>query len=93
MISALKKIFRVKRVFVNSVIVFCVVYMSVYLQECLWVQVKTGANTAPLAQVAVFFFGGELLCCCLACKLGQTVKPKEKNTVKANGETDWSESV
>lgn len=58
------------RLFSNAIIVFCVAYMAVYLQECLLVQGRTSADPAALAKVAGAFFGGELLLICMAYRFG-----------------------
>lgn len=72
----INKIFRSNRIFSNAIIVFCVGYMAVYLQECLFV-----SGAAELARVAGAFFGGELLLICMAYRFGQrkkkTVEPEE----------------
>lgn len=82
----MKKIFG-KRVFSNIIIVFCVLYMSVYLAACLWVLAKTGVNPGTCVTVAGGFFGGELLLVCLAYRFGMVQKKKEEA-----GE-EWGESV
>lgn len=71
----IQKIFRSNRVFSNSIIVFCVLYMAVFLQECLVLQT---ANSAELAKVAGAFFGGELLMICMAYRFGKKHKKTEK---------------
>ena len=67
----MRKIFRSNRIFSNAIIVFCVLYMAVFLQECLLVQGKTSADPAALAKVAGAFFGGELLMICAAYRFGK----------------------
>ena len=64
--ETIKKILRSNRIFSNAIIVFCVGYMAVFLQECLLLQGRTNADPAALAKVAGAFFGGELLMICLA---------------------------
>ena len=76
----IEKIFRSKRLFSNAIIVFCVFYMAVYLQECLFVQGRTSADPAALAKVAGAFFGGELLLICMAYRFGG----KRKSNAKSN---------
>ena len=76
----IRKILRSDRLFSNAIIVFCVLYMAVYLQECLLVQGKTSADPAALAKVAVAFFGGELLMICMAYRFGG----KRKSNAKSN---------
>ena len=68
----IQKIFRSNRVFSNSIIVFCIVYMAVYLQECLFLH-----ESAELARVAGAFFGGELLLVCMAYRFGQRKKQED----------------
>lgn len=65
------KILRSKRAFSNAIILFCVGYMAIYLQECLLVQGRTSADPAALAKVAGAFFGGELLMICVAYRFGK----------------------
>ena len=67
----IEKLFRSNRIFSNAIIVFCVLYMAVYLQECLLVQGQTNADPAELAKVAGAFFGGELLLICAAYRFGK----------------------
>ena len=55
-----------KRFFSNAIIVYCVVYMSVYLWRCLDILVTTSVNPSTCVTVAGAFFGGELLFVCLA---------------------------
>ena len=69
-----QKIFRSNRLFSNLIIVFCVLYMAVYLQECLLVQGRAGVDPAALAKVAGAFFGGELLLICMAYRFGKKKK-------------------
>ena len=71
----MRKIFRSNRFFSNAIIVFCVLYMSVFLQECLVLQT---ANSAELAKVAGAFFGGELLMICAAYRFGKRNKQEEE---------------
>lgn len=70
----IQKIFRSNRVFSNSIIVFCVLYMAIFLQECL---VLRTVNSAELARVAGAFFGGELLLVCMAYRFGQRKKQED----------------
>ena len=79
----IEKIFRSNRIFSNALIVFCVVYMAIFLQECLLLQGRTSADPAALAKVAGAFFGGELLMICLAYRFGNKRKEKtyEEETV------------
>ena len=63
------KILRSNRIFSNAIIVFCIGYMAVYLQECLFLH-----ESAELARVAGAFFGGELLLVCMAYRFGQRKK-------------------
>ena len=80
----MRKIFRSNRIFSNAIIVFCVLYMAVFLQECLLLQGRTSADPAALAKVAGAFFGGELLMICVAYRFGKrkTEKPSfEEETV------------
>lgn len=81
--KTIEKIFRSNRIFSNALIVFCVVYMAVFLQECLLLQGRTSADPAALAKVAGAFFGGELLMICLAYRFGNKRKEKtyEEETV------------
>ena len=65
-----ERITRSDRLFSNTIIVFCVGYMAMYLQECLLVQGWTSADPAALAKVAGAFFGGELLLICMAYRFG-----------------------
>lgn len=74
-----EKIFRSTRLFSNTIILFCVGYMAVYLQECLLVQGRTSADPAALAKVAGAFFGGELLMICAAYRFGKRQKSNEKS--------------
>lgn len=76
----MEKIFRSTRLFSNAIIMFCVLYMAVFLQECLLVQGKSGADPAALAKVAGAFFGGELLLICAAYRFGG----KRKSNAKSN---------
>ena len=69
-----QKLFNSKRIFSNAIIVFCVLYMAVYLQECLFVPI---ADPASLAKVAGAFFGGELLLVCVAYRFGQRKKHED----------------
>lgn len=66
----MRKILNSRRLFSNTIIVFCVVYMALYLQECLLVQARTSADPAALAKAAGAFFGGELLLICMAYRFG-----------------------
>ena len=66
----MERFLRSKRAFSNAIILFCVGYMALYLQECLLVQGKTAADPAALAKVAGAFFGGELLLICMAYRFG-----------------------
>ena len=66
----MERLLRSKRAFSNAIILFCVGYMAVYLQECLLVQGKTVTDIASLAKVAGAFFGGELLLICMAYRFG-----------------------
>ena len=78
-----RRLFKSNRLFSNAIIVFCVLYMAVYLQECLLVQGRPNADPADLAKVAGAFFGGELLMICLAYRFGNKRKEKtyEEETV------------
>ena len=75
-----KRITGSNRLFSNVIILFCVLYMAVYLQECLLVQGRTSADPAALAKVAGAFFGGELLLICMAYRFGG----KRKSNAKSN---------
>ena len=66
----MERFLRSKRAFSNAIILFCVGYMALYLQECLLAQGKTAADIAALAKVAGAFFGGELLLICMAYRFG-----------------------
>ena len=66
------KILRSNRIFSNAIIVFCIAYMAVYLQECLFLR-----ESAELAKVAGAFFGGELLLVCMAYRFGQRKKQED----------------
>lgn len=81
----MRKIFRSNRIFSNAIIVFCVVYMAVYLQECLLLNGRTNADFAALAKVAGAFFGGELLMICAAYRFG--MKKKSSDTKIEEEET------
>ena len=70
----ISKIFHSNRIFSNTIIVFCVLYMAVYLQECLFVM-----GSAELAKVAGAFYGGELLLVCMAYRFGQKKKQEEES--------------
>lgn len=61
---------RSKRTFSNIIIVYCVVYMSIYLWRCLDILVTTSVNPSTCVTVAGAFFGGELLFVCLAYVFG-----------------------
>lgn len=76
----MRKIFRSNRFFSNAIIVFCVLYMAVFLQECLLLQGRTSADPAAIAKVAGAFFGGELLMICAAYRFGG----KRKSNAKSN---------
>ena len=75
----MEKIFRSNRIFSNVIIVFCVLYMAVFLQECLLVQGRTSADPAALAKVAGAFFGGELLLICAAYRFGGKFRSNAKS--------------
>ena len=74
----MEKVFHCKRAFSNTIIVFCVLYMAVYLQQCLLVQGRTSSDPAALAKVAGAFFGGELLLICVAYRLGGKQRTKNE---------------
>lgn len=76
----IEKILRSKRAFSNAIILFCVGYMAVYLQECLLMQGRTSADPAALAKVAGAFFGGELMLICAAYRFGG----KRKSNANSN---------
>lgn len=86
----MKKLFG-KRAFSNAIIVYCVLYMSIYLVACLYVLVKTGVNPGTCVTVAGGFFGGELLLICLAYRFGLK-KNNDKSNDSPEGK-DWSETV
>lgn len=76
----MRKISRSNRIFSNAIIVFCVLYMAVFLQECLLLQGRTSTDSAALAKVAGAFFGGELLMICMVYRFGG----KRKSNAKSN---------
>ncbi|MGM9618943.1 MAG: hypothetical protein ACI3W8_03815 [Oscillospiraceae bacterium] len=80
----LQKIMRSDRLFSNAIIVYCVAYMSVYLQQCLRVLAKTSVNPSTCVTVAGGFFGGELLLVCLAYRFKQATQKKT---------TEWEDTV
>lgn len=59
-----------KRLFSNTIIVYCIAYMSVYLWRCLDIITTTDVNPSTCVTVAGVFFGGELLAVCLAYVFG-----------------------
>ena len=59
-----------KRLFSNTIIVYCIAYMSVYLWRCLDIITTTDVNPSNCVTVAGAFFGGELLVVCLAYVFG-----------------------
>lgn len=78
-----------KRTFSNCIIVYCIVYMSVYLWRCLDIIATTDVNATTCVTVAGAFFGGELLTICLAYVFGK--KDTKKTQAKAetiNGDPD-----
>lgn len=74
--EVMKRLCRSDRLFSNAIIVFCVLYMAVFLQECLLVQGRTCADSAAIAKVAGAFYGGELLLICMAYRFGGKQKKK-----------------
>lgn len=78
-----RKLFNSKRIFSNAIIVFCVLYMAVFLQECLLLQGHTKADASAIAKVAGAFFGGELLLICATYRFGKrnTQSRQEDDTV------------
>ena len=69
-----------KRTFSNCIIVYCIVYMSVYLWRCLDIITTTDVNATTCVTVAGGFFGGELLAVCLAYVFGKKAEKKTTAT-------------
>ena len=72
-----------KRLFSNCIIVYCIVYMSVYLWRCLDIIQHTSINPSTCVNVAAAFFGGELLTVCLAYVFNKKINAKQDNAPTA----------